>query len=137
VPKRLLREAAGSLLLDRQTGRTVGAGRAYAGVFPTRHPATGADGGRAVRLTFGSTAAGTGLYEVVVSTAFVRSSPGGVPGRANVVDRKRRGALVRVFGTTRRGQRVGGSRTWHQVNRAGTRFMHSSVIDPVGGGRQP
>jgi hypothetical protein len=132
IPVDLLRRAAGELVLDAK-GRTVGAGRAYAGVFLKRHPApipAGTDD-NPVHLTFGSEPKARGSYEVVVGTALVRSSPGGVPGRANVVDRKRQGAVVHVFGTTRRGQRVGGSRMWHQINRAGTRFMHSSVIDPV------
>lgn len=132
IPKRLLRKAAGELVLNAR-GRTVGIGKAYAGVFPKRHPAKQAkpQADRPVQLTFGSEATGTGSYEVVVGTALVRSSPRGVPGRANVVGRKRRGALVNVVGTTRKGQRVGGSRTWFQVNKAGTRFMHSSVIKPV------
>jgi len=133
IPAPLLRQAAGELVLNAR-GRTVGIGRAYAGIFPTRHPvneATQAAPESPVRLTYGSEASRTGSYVVVVRTALVRSSPGGVPGRRNVVDRKRLGALVDVVGTTRRGQRVGGSRMWHQVNRAGTRFMHSSVIRPV------
>jgi hypothetical protein len=82
-------------------------------------------------LTFGSEPIGRGEYSVKVATALIRSSPGSVPGRANVVGRRLRGSRVRVFGSTRRGQQVGGSRLWHQVNRAGTQFMHSSVIDPV------
>ena len=143
IPTHLLREAAGGLVLNRASGKTVGIGKAYAAVFPTRHPVNGqaADNGHVgpapvmppqpVVLTFGSEPIGRGEYAVVVSAALIRSSPGGVPGRANVVGRRLRGSRVRVFGSTRRGQQVGGSRLWHQVNRAGTQFMHSSVIDPV------
>ena len=132
IPRDLLREAAGSLLLNKATGRTVGLGRAYAGIFPTRHPASGAlPQPTPPMLAFGATASGEVEYRVAVPVGLVRSSPSGVPGKANVVDRRARGARVRVFGTTNRGQRVGGSRVWHQVNRAGTQFMHDTVIDPA------
>lgn len=126
IPVELLREAAGKLVLDA-AGRTVGLGKAYAGIFPTAHPVGGVPL-RATRLTFGATEILTGEYRVVVRSGFVRTSPGGVPGRANFVGRKAASAAVHVFGTTKRGQRVAGSRVWHQVNDAGTRFMHSSVI---------
>jgi len=133
IPNDLLRQAAGSLLLNRAAGRTVGIGRAYAGIFPTRHPASGAAPPAAPpTFRFGATSSATGDYRVVVPVALVRSAPGGVPGKANVVGRRQRGARVRVFATTGRGQRVGGSRVWHQVDRAGRQFMHSSVIDPIG-----
>jgi hypothetical protein len=138
IPTHLLREAAGGLVLIRATGRTVGIGRAFAAVFPTRHPANQAGGPAAVAavmpppvLTFGSEPIGRGEYAVSVAVALIRARPGGVPGRANMVGRRQRGSRVRVFGSKRRGQQVGGSRLWHQVNRAGTQFMHSSVIDPV------
>jgi hypothetical protein len=137
IPTQLLREAAGGLVLNRATGQTVGNGKAYAAVFPTRHPVNGAVGPTpvvplpATVLTFGSEPIGRGEYAVSVAVALIRSSPGGVPGRANMVGRRLRGSRVRVFGSTRRGQQVGGSRLWHQVNRAGTQFMHSSVIDPI------
>ncbi len=137
IPTHLLREAAGGLVLNPATGRTVGIGRAFAAVFPTRHPVNGPGGPTPVMpelptvLTFGSEPTGRGEYAVTVAAALIRSSPGGVPGRANMVGRRLRGSRVRVFGSTRRGQQVGGSRLWHQVNRAGTQFMHSSVIDPV------
>jgi hypothetical protein len=137
IPTHLLREAAGGLVLNRVTGRTVGIGRAFAAVFPTRHPVNGQVGPASVVpvpptiLTFGSEPIGRGEYAVSVAVALIRSSPGGVPGRANMVGRRLRGSRVRVFGSTRRGQQVGGSRLWHQVNRAGTQFMHSSVIDPI------
>jgi hypothetical protein len=137
IPTPLLREAAGGLILNRGTGRTVGLGRAFAAVFPTRHPLNGAGPTPAVPvpptvLTFGSEPIGRGEYAVTVGLALIRSSPSGVPGRTNVVGRRLRGSRIRVFGSTRRGQQVGGSRLWRQVNRAGTQFMHSSVIDPVG-----
>jgi hypothetical protein len=138
IPTNLLREAAGRLVIDAATGRTVGLGKAYAAIFPHRHPADHpapadvASTPPATVLTFGATASGAGDYEVVVPAALVRSSPSGVPGRVNVVGRRLRGAPVRVVGTTSRGQQVGGSRVWHQVNRAGTQFMHSSVIDRAG-----
>jgi hypothetical protein len=128
IPTELLRRAAGKLVLNRK-GRIVGVGSAYAGIFPTVH-AAGGGAPSGVVLAFGATADQTGEYRVVVATALVRSSPAGVPDQANVVDRKPRGLRVKVVGTTQ-GQRVGGSRVWHQVNRAGTRFMHSSVIKPV------
>ena len=127
IPPALLRRAAGKLVLNRK-GRVAGIGSAYAGIFPTVHAVGEAPSG--IVLAFGATPDQAGEYRVVVASALVRSSPGGVPDRANVVDRKPRGLRVRVFGTTQ-GQRVGGSRVWHQVNRAGTRFMHSSVIKPV------
>lgn len=132
IPTKLLREAAGSLVLDAKTGRTVGLGRAFAAIFPHRHPANGAQpAAPPVTFRFGATARGAGEYRVTVQTALVRSSPGGVPGQANRVTRRSKGARVSVVGTTSRGQSVGGSRVWHQVNRPGTQFMHSSVIDPV------
>jgi hypothetical protein len=133
VPTALLRQAAGALELAHGT---VGQGRAYAAVFPTRHPVGVAPGHPVqavapVKFTFGATSSGSGEYVVTVPVALVRSKPGGVPGKGNVVDRRRNGARIRVFGTTRQGQSVGGSRVWHQVDRAGARFMHSSVIDPA------
>jgi hypothetical protein len=132
IPTKLLREAAGSLVLDAKTGRPVGLGRAYAAIFPHRFPANGAPPPTAPpTFRFGATASGAGEFRVTVKTALVRSSPAGVPGQANVVARRSKGARVGVVGTTSRGQSVGGSRVWHQVNRAGTQFMHSSVIDPA------
>jgi hypothetical protein len=132
IPRQILREAAGSLLLNRSPQRVVGLGRAYAGIFPTRHPASGASPPvAAAAFEFGATPSAAGEYRVRVGVALVRSGPRGVPGKANVVARRVRGARVRVFGTTDQGQRVGGSRVWHQVDRAGTQFMHSSVIAPV------
>jgi len=132
VPIKILREAAGSLVLDRNSGRTVGLGRAYAAIFPHKHPPSGSLPTPKTTFGFGATASGAGEFRVTVRRALVRTSPAGVPGKGNVVARRPRGARVRVFGTTSRGQRVGGSRVWHQVNRAGTQFMHSSVIDRVG-----
>ena len=38
IPRRLLRQAAGELVLNAR-GKTVGIGKAYAGIFPKRHPA--------------------------------------------------------------------------------------------------
>jgi len=132
IPTTLLREAAGSLLLNPKTGRTVGLGRAYAAIFPNRHPANGTPPAMTPpTFRFGATASGAGEYRVVVQTALVRSSPGGVPGKTNVVARRSKGTRIRVIGTTSRGQSVGSSRVWHEVDRAGTQFMHSSVIDPV------
>jgi len=119
IPTPLLREAAGLL---------AGGGKAFAGVFRTRHP-VGAK--PSATLAFDAKPPQHDEFRVVVAVALIRSTPGGVPGKQNVVDRKRRGALVTVFGTTSRGQKVGGSRVWHQVDRAGHRFMHSSVIDPA------
>jgi hypothetical protein len=132
VPTSLLRKAAGSLELAHGT---VGQGKAYAAIFPTRHPAGApaphpAAPAKPVTFRFGATSSGSGEYVVTAPVALVRSKPGGVPGKGNVVDRRRKGARIRVFGTTRQGQSVGGSRAWHQVDRAGTRYMHSSVIDP-------
>jgi hypothetical protein len=119
IPAAILRSAAGLL---------AGNGKAFAGVFPTKHPA----GPKiAPTLAFGSKAPAVDEFRVVVPIGLVRSTPSGVPGRLNVVDRKRRGTLVSVFGSTGRGQRVNGSRVWHQIDRAGRRFMHSSVIDPA------
>jgi hypothetical protein len=137
IPRDILRLAAGSLLLNKATGRTVGLGKAYAGIFPTHHPVGGAatvpqPAPPPIVFAFGATAAGAGEYRVTVPSALVRSSPGGVPKRVNVVGRRPRGGVVRVVGSTSRGQKVGGSPVWHQVNRAGTQFMHSSVIDPAG-----
>ena len=131
IPTETLRQAAGSLALSH--GRTVGVGRAYAAIFPTRHPVGGAAPHVAapVALGFGATATGSGVYQVTVAVALVRSAPSGVPKKLNVVARRARGAQVTVVATTGRGQKVGGSRVWHQVNKAGTQFMHSSVIGRV------
>jgi len=139
MPTSLLRKAAGALQLKHGT---VGLGKAYAAIFPTRHPvgaaaahpagaaAHPASPPKPVSFAFGATSSGSGGYVVTVPVALIRSKPGGVPSKANVVDRRRKAARIRVFGTTRQGQSVGGSRVWHQVDRAGTRYMHSSVIDP-------
>jgi hypothetical protein len=128
VPRDVLREAAGTLETNAASHRKVGLGRAYAGIFHTRHPVSRP---AQVTRTFGAVKPPAIDFAVVVPTALVRTAPGGVPGKGNVVGRRRRGERVAVFGTTSRGQRVAGSRVWHQVDRAGTRFMHSSVIDPV------
>jgi len=131
IPREILRQAAGSLALSRT--RTVGLGRAYAGIFPTPHPGSGVVPPEPppVTLQFGATTAGAGEYRVTVPVALVRSGPSGVPQKANVVGRRARGARVQVFGTSDLGQSVAGSRRWHQVDRAGTQFMHSSVIAPA------
>lgn len=131
IPREILRQAAGSLLIRK--GRTVGLGRAYAAVFPTRHPVGGAAPhvASAVALGFGATVSGAGVYQVTVPVALVRSAPNGVPAKANVIARRARGTQVTVIATTGRGQKVGGSRVWHQVNKAGTAFMHSSVIGRI------
>jgi hypothetical protein len=128
IPRDVLREAAGTLETNAATHRRVGLGRAYAGIFHTRHPVP--TPGKVTR-TFGAQKPRADDFVVVVPMALVRTAPSGVPGKANVVGRRRHGERVAVFGTTARGQRVAGSRVWHQVDRAGTRFMHSSVIDPV------
>ncbi len=131
IPREILRQAAGSLVIRK--GRTVGLGRAYAAVFPTRHPAGGAAPhvAAAVAFGFGATGSGAGVYQVNVPVALVRSAPSGVPAKANVIARRARGTQVNVVATTGRGQKVGGSRIWHQVNKAGTAFMHSSVIGRI------
>ena len=91
IPRALLREAAGSLALSK--GRTVGLGRAYAAIFPTRHPvgAAAPHAAAPVNFMFGATASGAGMYAVNVAVALVRSAPSGVPQKLNVVARKRRG----------------------------------------------
>jgi hypothetical protein len=130
LPRELLRRAAGSLALSG--GRTVGLGRAYAAIFSHKHPVGSPPADPvATTLRFGAEPKGRGDYEVVVPIGLIRSSPAGVPGKDNVVGRRERGAHIRVFGTTSRGQMVDGSRVWRQVDRAGMRFMHSSVIDPA------
>jgi hypothetical protein len=135
MPASLLRQAAGNLIVNAAGGR-VGVGRAYAAIFPTVHrpgqkPGTKPPKPRPPSLAFGAKKPHGTEFRVVVPIALVRTKPGGVPGKGNVVGRLRRGARVPVFGTTSQGQRVGGSRVWHQVDRAGRRFMHSSVIDPI------
>jgi len=129
IPRATLRKAAGMLETDAKTHATVGLGRAYAGVFHQKHP-SGVVPQTTPAKGFEGPAATD--FRVVVDVAFVRSSARGVPGKANVVGRMRRGDMVNVFATTRLGQSVGGSRVWHQVDRRATRFMHSSVIDPIG-----
>jgi len=135
IDEALLARATAAMVVDSH-GTMVGAGRAYAGILPTRRAPSPQGAPPVVRpVTFrhGGGPHNRGDYRSIVNTANIRSDPhvtaGGSPAR-NIVGHLRRGQTFHCSQTTDVGQRVAGSRRWFG-DRTGGRWLHSSVVTPV------